>query len=53
MELQLSRLLAASITLAGVAVASVNPVIVQGQEFVDSVSKDRVMVIGVEYVVPQ
>lgn len=50
MELQFSRLLAASVALAGVAVASVNPVIIQGQEFVDSVTKDRVMIIGVEYV---
>lgn len=53
MELQLSRLLAASIALAGVAVATVNPVIVQGQEFVDSVTKDRVMIIGVEYGGPE
>ena len=46
---QLFRLLAASIALAGTAVASVNPVVIQGQEFVDSVTKDRVMIIGVEY----
>jgi hypothetical protein len=43
------RLLAASIALASTALASVNPVVIQGQEFVDSVTKDRVMIIGVEY----
>lgn len=46
---QLLRLLAASIALTGTALASVNPVVIQGQEFVDSVTKDRVMIIGVEY----
>ncbi len=46
---QLLRLLTTSIALAGTALASVNPVVVQGQEFVDSVTKDRVMIIGVEY----
>jgi 1,3-beta-glucanosyltransferase GAS3 len=46
---QLLRLLTASIALASTALASVNPVIIQGQEFVDSVTKDRVMIIGVEY----
>jgi len=46
---QLLRLLATSIALASTAIASVNPVIIQGQEFVDSVTKDRVMIIGVEY----
>ena len=46
---QLLRLLAASIALTGTALSSVNPVVIQGQEFVDSVTKDRVMIIGVEY----
>jgi hypothetical protein len=46
---QLLRLLATSIALASTVLASVNPVIIQGQEFVDSVTKDRVMIIGVEY----
>jgi len=46
---QLLRLLTASIALTGTALASVNPVVIQGQEFVDSVTKNRVMIIGVEY----
>ena len=46
---QLLRLLTASIALATTSLASVNPVLIQGQEFVDSVTKDRVMIIGVEY----
>jgi len=41
--------LATTVALTGVALASVNPVIIQGQEFVDSVTKNRVMIIGVEY----
>lgn len=26
-----------------------NPVIVQGQQFVDTVTKNRIMIVGVEY----
>ncbi|KAF2423548.1 hypothetical protein EJ08DRAFT_701053 [Tothia fuscella] len=44
----LGRILPALLALAGTALAT-NTVIVQGQQFVDSVTKDRIMIIGVDY----
>lgn len=45
--LQLTAALFALSTFAGWAQA-VNPVVVEGQEFVDTVTKARVQIIGVE-----
>jgi hypothetical protein len=47
--LQLSSALFALTTFAGWAQA-VNPVVVKGQEFVDTKTNNRVQIIGVEYV---
>ena len=47
--LQLATALFALGSFAGWAQA-VNPVVVQGQEFVDTVTKNRVQIIGVECV---
>jgi hypothetical protein len=43
----LARTLAAGLAFAGAALAT-NPVVVQGQQFVDTVTKDRIVIIGVE-----
>jgi hypothetical protein len=43
----LARKLLAAVAFAGTAFA-VNTVVVEGQQFVDTVTKDRVVVIGVE-----
>ena len=47
--LQLASALFALTTFAGWAQA-VNPVIIRGREFVDTVTNQRVQIIGVEYV---
>lgn len=47
--LQLASALFALTTFAGWAQA-VNPVVIQGREFVDTVTNNRVQIIGVEYV---
>ena len=49
LTVQLSAALFALSTLAGWAQA-VNPVVVKGREFVDTVTNKRVQIIGVEYV---
>lgn len=40
--------LAAAIAVFASIASAVNPIVVQGSDFVDSVSKDRFQIIGVE-----
>jgi hypothetical protein len=49
LTLQLASVLFALSTFAGWAQA-INPVVVEGREFVDTVTNQRVQIIGVEYV---